>query len=143
MFVIILHPSEELKLIKLQKELISKLWNPTSCFDASYPLWIPFDFPVTNLKQDSKKIKKVTIDAPLWENNDLFCKVTININDEIICSKLNLLQDIKKSCKEQNIPAGLSLDFPLNIKIFRLGIAVNNPEEHSTAIQDSVWCKLA
>lgn len=145
MFVIIPHPTEELKLINFQKKVISSINDNNFCLVSAFPFWINFYTSITDLKKAAKNIKAISILKPEWKNNSLCSSVIIENKDsrETLQSTLILLEDIKKSCKEPCIPAGLTEDFPINLKIFRLGIASENSIEHSKAIQESVWCKLA
>lgn len=166
MYVLIPHPTEELLLTKIQKELIAYFHNQNKIYTASNPLWIPIEIPAEDLSKGLKNagnnITKITLENLHFTENKICYKVVINYADTILNSKLPLLIDLenmtdhekkslsvtafdnckKKSCTEVSLPAGISDYKSLNLKIFRLGIAVENPEEHSITLQDSVWRKI-
>lgn len=142
--VLIPHPTEELKLIKFQKKLISELNVAPSIYVSHLPLWI--DIPNTNivpetkddLKTFSKTINSVEFVDFTQDDKGLSIKVTINTTTGKIFADLPILHLYKGPAK--NLPQNIELPFK-KIKIFRLGI----PEDLSTnskAIKDFVWCKL-
>ena len=59
MIVIVPHPTQELLLIKAQKELIKKLFSPDTIIYCHLPLWIAADFD--SVEKAKKEIKGISI----------------------------------------------------------------------------------
>jgi len=144
MMVVIPHPTEELKLIKLQKSLIADLNTAATIYVASIPLWIDFPFSDSEsytkneLKTITKSIKEITLGELQYSSNEVYIPVSIKTDAAEIKTKLSFL----KLYKGADSNPALNFEQPVKkIKIFRLGI----PEDLSTnskAIKDFVWCKL-
>lgn len=88
MVVIIPHSTEELKLIRLQKELIARLNKDGNIWIRNYPLWIELpdcifqnNIPETTaeLKDFSKKIDKVTLEKIVFQKNEVFISVKLEL----------------------------------------------------------------
>lgn len=141
MLVLILHPTEELKLIRFQKELI-KEFNQEGCiFYSHQPLWIEIENFSAGTKEELKEISKgiSSINFTSLENDDeeIFLTAEIEYRGEKIKSQLPLLHlyrgkmpsvlDHKKCPVEE-------------IKIFRLGIPYQYTET-SQSLSDSIWHK--
>lgn len=146
MYVLIPHPTEELKLIKFQKQLISQLFtNDILCY-AESGLWIPFlsgkEDSTQTLKNLSKTITSITINSPVIIEEKIFCPVTITRNQELptVTTELPLCRILNKKQPSSENPAETEL-FPLKLKIFRLGLSCQL-SDNSKAIQNSVWKKL-
>ena len=98
MAVIIFHPTEELKLIKFQKELISELFEEGRILYAVKPLWIkihdnfaPFDSAQGRKNELSKyNIRQVELDDIELSENSIFIPVTITTDTAAYNSKLTL-----------------------------------------------------
>ena len=99
MTVIILHPTEELKLIKLQKELINSLYSDSRIITAAYPLWIKLDeFDL----QDKASIKKIEFGEFEVDRNTVGLPVFIDCDKGRINSKLTLVI-LQKFLLNQNL----------------------------------------
>lgn len=139
MIVIIPHPTEELKLIHFQKELINLYNSDDVILYSSQVLWIEMEnFSAEtkeNLKSISKDIKKVTLSSLLEDDDSLFIKVEIEYQDKKLISRMPLLKlyrgklpPINKKCPVENL------------KIFRLGIP-SVYEKNVKSLSDFVWHK--
>ncbi len=140
MTVIIPHSTEELMLIKLQKELIDLLFEAGRIITAAYPLWIELgDFELS----EKSDIKKVELGELETEGSEIFCPVTIKFGREKLSSKLTLVSiysnkdfsdkdKIKLSQKKQPVK---------QLTVFRLGITADQGP-HAKSISKSVWCKI-
>ncbi len=148
MFVIIPHPTEELKIIEFQKNIIVELFQEDRIIYRTTPLWIelPENIPQTeeeNIKLLSKKIKSVKFGDVKTDSRSIFVPVEINLDNDIYSSKLTLVRihngiDFTESDRqllaEKKEPVRL-------LKIFRLGIAqADGP--YAKSISNSVWIKL-
>ena len=99
MAVIILHPTEELKLIKLQKEIISELFEEGRILYAVKPLWIKIhdDLAPVDSAQERKNelskynIRQVELDDIELSENSIFIPVTITTDTAAYNSKLTLV----------------------------------------------------
>ena len=150
MQVIIPHPTELKSLTKLQKQLIKENFSSDCLLTRQLPIWIDIDSSIQNelskmeLKDFSNTITKIELSSPELSSNknSIFCPVTVFLNNQIIKSKLELVRIhtpskfiLKKISTEE-------INFPLCLKIFRIGTKIELPEQNAQAIQDSVWKKL-
>lgn len=82
MIVIIPHQTEELKLIRFQKELIKQLNSQKDIFYAQQPLWIEIeDFSPSSkkeLKELSKKLKNLRFSSLKKMMKDFFSRLKLN-----------------------------------------------------------------
>lgn len=165
MTVIIPHPDVELKIVKIQQELLKHLFNsaPDFIFFKNFPLWIQLNNlsdEKQNLKNTAKTIKKVSFGRFQYENNKIFMEVTIITEKENIknrfTEKLVLLQGSKKNLPDNDFQQHSEITKKIttimeeinnilheeqDLKIFRLG-TVHEISENSKGISDSIWCKL-
>ena len=159
MIIIILHQSEILKFVNLQKKLISNIKIPDFILYQSLPLWIPLnlnDEEITNLKIIAKSISFLKIDEVFFslENKSINANVTISINNTVINSQLKLIDflPLKKheiSLKEQEkcINGWLKkicteeLFLPCIPKVFRIAKTIIQ-SENCQAVENSQWVKL-
>ena len=135
MAVIILHPTEELKLINFQKELISELFIEGRILVAASPLWIRLE--------SSEQIKAVNLGGLEVTGKSIYIPVTIKTAEAELHSKLTLVNIHGKS---NFSPADLNLiaekKQPVSqLKVFRLGDE-KNLSPVAKCISKSVWCKL-
>lgn len=150
MVVIIPHPTEELKLINFQKELISDFFSEDRIIYSSYPLWIelPDFFEVQNpdiqsLKNLANSIIEVTLGELEITQDIIQVPVYIKTTENLFTSKLTLVilhsgnsfseRDLEL-CRQKNQPVNL-------LKIFRLGV-MQEDGPHAKSISKSIWCKL-
>lgn len=162
MIVIIAHPTEELKLIRLQKKLIESLNDDNTIWFRNIPLWI--EIPQTpdsydkNLKAFSKMIETITLARPKLSTNGecIFIPVQIKTKKEVLNSELPLIYRLKGN-KPTALPADLAdladLDFSqmqlkqcqlaVVSKLHDAGAAVQSCKTSSYILQDSVWFKQA
>ena len=135
MAVIILHPTDELKLINLQKKLISELFEDGRIVYAARPLWIR-----CNMGIECSKVELGDLDSTATE---IFIPVTITTGTASYNSKLKMI--ILHSGREfsgfdrQKLS---EIKQPVRqLKVFRLG---NEKElsSNSKCITDSKWMKL-
>ncbi len=165
MFVIIPHPTEELKLINFQKELIKKNNAENTILYTCQPLWCEIpeffnencknsdfknsdcksgdfksgDFK-TELKKFSKTIKEIIIKNTDYNDDDkeIFLPVEIITQTITIKSKIPLLR-IYKGQIPQNLKNQKS---PMEkLKIFRIAKSALY-SENQKSLQDFIWCKL-
>ena len=143
MVVITPHPTQELLLIKYQKQMISLLFTPGTLIYAHQPLWIPTDFE--SVDQAKKEINSVTVLAPEYDENGegLFCPVKIQtVGGEYLESKLDFIHGLPH-CVVPEPVEGRNDDniFPLTLKIFRLG-ECTSPSPNVYELCNVVWKKL-
>ena len=85
MIVIIPHPTEELKLIRFQKELINQLNSQKDIFYAQQPLWIEIeDFSPSSkeeLKELSKKLKNLKFSSLKKDDEGFFLQAEIEYEE--------------------------------------------------------------
>ena len=140
MTVIILHQTEELKLITLQKELIHSLYNDSRILLAEYPLWIESgEFEL----QDKASIKKIEFGEFQVSKNAVSLPVFIVCDKGKIESKLTLVSIYKGndfSDSDKNTVSQIKEPVK-QVKVFRLGL-VQDQGPHAKSISKSVWCKL-
>lgn len=136
MVVIIPHQTEELKLIRLQKEVLQSMGKNPS-FTKKLPLWL--ELPDVEIKSFAKKIKSVKLNSINQTDKDLFLEFLIKTENDDVKAKLtlftNCLPNSSKLIDIKKIPV-------TELKIFRLGLCIKNDETHSMEIEDSVWVKL-
>ena len=138
------HPTEELKLIKYQKELVRRLFTPGTLVYAHQPLWIPTNF--TSVQEAKEKITGVTLTGVEYdEKNKMVMCVGEVEGGSLSLSKghskfplLHLKGDIP------NVQAVLQDTqlFPLPLKIFRLG-ECTSPSPGVYELKNTVWKKLS
>ena len=145
------HPTEELKLIKYQKELVRRLFTPGTLVYAHQPLWIPTNF---NTVQEAKeKITEVTLTGLEYdEKRECFiCPVKIGtVDGTCLESKLDFIHGLprrsapRNDCHcERSAAIHINKDlFPLPLKIFRLG-ECTSPSPNIYELSNVVWKKLS
>lgn len=171
MFVIIPHPTEELKLINFQKKLIKKNNDENTILYACQPLWIELpDFDDSEaskaeLKNFSKTIKEIIIKntdyyddekkpLPLetsWESSkETFQEAAQNFPNEIFLPVEIITQDATIKSKipllriyKGQLPQNLkNQKSPVEkLKIFRIAKTALY-SENQKSLQDFIWCKL-
>ena len=158
MVVIVPHPTEELRLIKYQKELIRSLFTPGALIYAHQPLWITTTFE--SVEQAKKEIKSVTVLAPEYEENGegVFCPVKIEtLGGDCLESRLNFICGLPRRLTaprndersvtpchcERSAAIHTNEDiFPLSLKIFRLG-ECTSPSPNVYELSSTVWKKTS
>lgn len=169
MLVVILHPTEQLKITNLQKEICTKVNSAEPCIFPTFPLWFPLtaDFYSdlfssdeleletsnnnlkTLLKNISKKIDKLSIDIFQSEQKEI-PKLRLNIltDKKTFTSEIPLYQEYKSLNESQKIllnekvkKLSSSESFPMSLKIFRIAKAVKLSEK-SQGLQAFVWMKI-
>ena len=159
MIVITPHPTEELRLIKYQKELVRCLFTPGALVYAHQPLWIPANFE--SVEQAKKEIKSVNVSAPEYdeERESFICPVKIEtVGGTCLESKLDFIHGLphrsaprndgtfsapRNDCHcERSAAIHINKDlFPLPLKIFRLG-ECTSPSPGFYELSNVVWKKL-
>lgn len=139
--VIAPHPTEELILIRTQKELIKNLFEKGSLIYSHTPLWIPT--PFESVKQAKKEIKSISVLAPEYDEKEdaVICPVKIETTGgECLESKLEF---IHCHCEKRHDATIHTNDktFPLPLKIFRLG-ECTSPSPNVYELASTVWKKL-
>lgn len=140
MTVIILHPTDELKLINFQKEVIGSLYDEKRILYAAAPLWIELDdFEIAEKNQ----IKKIEIGDIEFSENEIYSRVLIECEKGNICSKLTLVNIYKGESFSQSDRMMISekIQPVRQLKVFRLGL-MQEQGPHTKSISKSVWCKL-
>ncbi len=139
--VIVPHPTEELKLIKYQKELVRRLFTPGTLVYAHQPLWIPVDFK--SVQEAKEKITGVTLTGVEYDekNKMVMCVGEVALRQaqgpQFILPFIHLEGDIPNV---QAVLQDASL-FPLSLKIFRLG-ECTSPSPNVYELSNVVWKKL-
>ena len=136
--VIILHPTEELKLIKLQKELISELFEDGRILYAARPLWIKINTEVVG-----PQIKHIELGELEVSDNSIYIPVTITTEQGTQFSKLTLViihnNHTFTDTDRQNIE---KIKQPVRqLKVFRLGIE-KELSSNSKCITESKWIQI-
>ena len=167
MVVIVLHSTEELKVCRVIKEFSGFCAKNESVVYKKIPLWIPVedfcknagdnltdeetdDYDKAQLKQFADRITEVQLLFPKQEDDEVYCPVVITTNSKEnkqkqISTKLTLLRFLKPAEKDfvseffKTNTETKNL-FPMQIKIFRLGNAVQL-SKNTTALSDFVWKK--
>jgi len=132
--VLVLHQSDELKLIALQKDLSLLLCNCPGVF-KKYPLWaeVPECISVKN-------ISGIHTENIFTEKEGVFISVKINFQDgNEIKSHFQLFVFTENSAKPENAEK-IEKDFVLECKIFR--IAEGCFEGNRFWLTDSLWKKI-
>ena len=140
MTVMILHPTEELKLINFQKEVIEALFENDRILFASAPLWIELgDFELTAKNQ----IKRIEIGSIEFSEDSIYSQVLIENENGAFSSKLTLVCLHKGRFFSDSDKQKLAqIKMPVRqLKVFRLGI-VQEEGACAKSISKSVWCKL-
>ena len=132
MVVLSPHPTEELKLIKYQKELIRRLFTPGTIVYAHQPLWIPVDFE--SVQEAKEKITGVTLTGVEYDEKN---KMVMCVGEGVKFPLIHIEGDIP------NVQAALADTslFPLPLKIFRLG-ECTSPSPNVYELKNIVWKKL-
>ena len=136
------HPTEELKLIKYQKELVRRLFTPGTLVYAHQPLWIPTNF--TSVQEAKEKITGITLTGMEYDekNKMVVCVGEVALREpqgpQFILPFIHLEGDIP------NVQAVLQDTqlFPLPLKIFRLG-ECTSPSPNVYELSNVVWKKLS
>jgi len=148
MIVLTPHPTEELRLIKYQKELVRCLFTPGALVYAHQPLWIPANFE--SVEQAKKEIKSVTLLVPEYdeEKECFICPVKIEtFGGTCLESKLDFIHGLPRRARndchcERSAAIHINKDlFPLPLKIFRLG-ECTSPSPGFYELSNVVWKKL-
>ena len=136
------HPTEELKLIKYQKELVRRLFTPGTLVYAHQPLWIPTNF--TSVQEAKEKITGINLTGMEYDekNKMVVCVGEVALREpqgpQFILPFIHLEGDIP------NVQAVLQDTqlFPLPLKIFRLG-ECTSPSPNVYELSNVVWKKLS
>ena len=144
MAVVILHPTEELKLIKFQKELISDLFTEGRILLAARPLWIKIgsdSVPYNELT--SLNIRSIEFGELEISDKEIYIPVIISTENEQIDSKLSLVSIYSNNTfSDSDRTIIRQKKQPVRqLKVFRLG----NEKELSSiskCITESKWYKL-
>lgn len=130
--VIALHPTEELRLIKYQKELVRRLFTPGVLIYAHQPLWIPVDFE--SLQEAKESIMGVTLTGVEYDEKN---KMVVCVGEGVKFPLIHIKGDTP------NVQAALQDAplFPLPLKIFRLG-ECTSPSPNVYELSNVVWKKL-
>lgn len=145
--VLVPHRDLELKLIRQQKAFIKQFFCKENLMYACIPLWIPVNF--NNVDEAKKEIIKVTVQTLDFDEEEklFFCPVKIETkNAEQLCKLpfVKLLNDNTSLIKElwNKDQSNFNDDFfPLDIKIFRLGICTS-PKPGIYELSSPVWKKI-
>ncbi len=153
MIVITPHPTEELRLIKYQKELVRRLFTPGALVYAHQPLWIHTSF--SNVQEAKEKITEVTLTGLEYDEKSkmILCIGEVALREpQGPQSKVGSLRLSKGHSKfpllhlEGDIPNVQAVlqdtqFFPLPLKIFRLG-ECTSPSPGVYELSNVVWKKL-
>lgn len=145
MVVIIPHPTEELKLIKFQKELIKLLNFEGKVYYAHQPVWfeLPEEFSAdskTDLKNIGKHINQITVFSPEYHKDDVVIPIMIN-EVKVFFTLLHRYKKNGSKGSELNSLPSLPPCPVSRLKIFRIAIS-EQISENSKALKDFVWIKL-
>ena len=141
MLVIILHPSQEIKLSHFIKELSGFCAKKGATTYKKVPLWIPL--PQNKRMED--KITDLQLLLPQQKNDEILCPVQITYEDGKYFTEVTLQRFLQKP-NEDFISVFLTMNksaaemFPMQIKVFRLGNTVDI-SHNAKALTDSVWRK--
>ena len=149
MAVIILHPTEELIFAKLQKELISELFEDDRIMIAVKPLWIPFNpvNPGNECEGGFDTTLCVTQPPELGElefsEDSVFLPVTVYTEAGQYNTKLTLvILHSGRKFTEIDHQKITKIKQPVKqLKVFRLGI-MQKEGPHAKSISKSVWQKI-
>ena len=148
------HPTEELKLIKYQKELVRRLFTPGTLVYAHQPLWIPTNF--TSVQEAKEKITEVTLTGLEYDEKSkmIVCIGEVALREPQRPQKKSGSQSLSKGHSKfpllhlegdiPNVQAVLQNTqlFPLPLKIFRLG-ECTSPSPGVYELKNTVWKKLS
>lgn len=141
MIVIIPHQTEELKLIRFQKELIKQLNYQKDIFYAQQPLWIEIeDFSPSSkeeLKELSKKLKNLRFSSLKKDDEGFFLQAEIEYEEKKLFYRLPLLHLYKGQIPQSPLNKKCPVE---ELKIFRLGIPYQYSET-CKSLDDFVWHK--
>lgn len=146
MTVIIPHPTEELIFAKLQKEIISELFEDGRIMIAEKPLWIPVT-PVIECEQSERIEITVTQPPVVGEleicEDSVFVEVTVKSDSGDFLSRLNLvrLHSGRQFSDSDRLKLAKIKQPVRQLKVFRLGL-MQEEGLHAKSISKSVWCKL-
>ena len=154
MTVIIPHPTEELIFAKLQKEIISELFEDGRIMIAEKPLWIPvtpvidgvFDdcgFDTASGLLNHREISFVDVGGLEICEGAVFVEVTVKSDSGDFLSRLNLvrLHSGRQFSDSDRLKLAKIKQPVRQLKVFRLGL-VQEEGLHAKSISKSVWCKL-
>ena len=154
MVVIIPHPTEELKLIKLQKKLIQNLFSNDLLIYRQIPLLI--ELPFEEIPQIKNSISELIISQPVFkaQTNQISCPVEITAGNTTLHSELTLLNlkfnnTDKKWQSESSISEKLlqslqnekDSQFPMSLSIFKFALC-SKPQKGMYQISSVCWKKL-
>ena len=143
MAVIIIHPTEELKLINLQKELISELFTEGRILVAAMPLWIPLVDSAETTTEHEKLKYQIELNNLEITDTEVFIPVTITSDKGKFSSKLtlvNLHSGQNFSDSDRQIISHKKQPVR-QLKVFRLGIE-KELSSNSKCITESKWIKI-
>lgn len=154
MVVIIPHPTEELKLIKLQKKLIQNLFSNDLIIYRQIPLLI--ELPFEEIQQIKNTISSVVISQPVYncKTNQITCPAEITVENTTLHSELALL-NIKFNNTNENgqsesfnsqkflqcLQNEKDSQFPMSLSIFKLALC-SKPQKGMYQISSVCWKKL-
>ena len=138
MAVIILHPTEELKLSNFQKELISELFDDKRILVAAKPLWIHLPDSI-----QLKSIKGISFSDLETAETSIFIPVEINTTEGSYTSKLTLviLHSGRQFSGSDRQVLQQKKQPVRQLKVFRLGTE-KELSPVSKCITESKWMKL-
>ena len=164
MIILAPHPTEELLLIKYQKELIKRIFTPGVIIYAHQPLWIPVEF--SSVEEAKKSITKVTVLTPEYDEEKKNIKCMVKLDSQ---AALRQAQEPQSNSGQQSHSGSLRLSkgattslplihinsnipdintllqdtkiFPLPLKIFRLG-ECTSPSPDIYELNNVVWKKI-
>lgn len=145
MVVIIPHPTEELKLIKFQKELIRQLNTDSKVYYAHQTLWLKLseNFSASTkseLKAIGQSISQINFFPPEYQNDDVVIPVMID-GTKFFLPLVHLYKKNGNKGPESNSLPSLPSCPVSSLKIFRIAIS-EQLSENSQVLTDSVWIKL-
>jgi len=144
------HPSEELQLIKIQKQLISELFEEGRILYRNIPLWCELPFFSARDKKELKELGKSLISVkPLkFEVTEESIRLLIEIKSKMqkeasYTAELPLVRLYKgRAFSEKDFLIINKINQPVRfLKIFRLGI-LQELSPVTKALSASVWVKL-
>ena len=139
MTVLIPHPTEELIFAKLQKQLISELFEDGRIMYAVKPLWIPV------IAKDALINNRSSVEPGDFQASDteIFIPITITADDSTINTKLTLIKiHSGKEFTDSDHQIISKIKQPVRqLKVFRLGIE-KELSSNSKCITDSKWIKI-
>ncbi len=146
MVAAILHSTDELKLIKFQKELISELFEEGRILLAVRPLWIKLSKEIKTLSDivtNHNSLTSIELKDIKVSDSEIFIPVNIFTDTTSYHSKLTLIllhsgspfsEYDKQKLAQKKQPVK-------QLKVFRLGL-VQDEGSHAQSISKSVWCKI-